>query len=164
MFKQLHYIVQWWICLFSQMYKCYMSFLFLKGFNNIWKIKNNWLDPFCIFWLRIQHENQDESSEVSHHLKRTTAILELLQHKMNVEEPHLLLPTLFSILTRYSGWKFCLNQSLLNMKHCERQLFLFLCVCKLKLTCDVSKLWIAVVLSWIIVKQHQNTSCSWCFL
>ncbi|XP_029184672.2 HEAT repeat-containing protein 1-like isoform X2 [Acropora millepora] len=48
---------------------------------------------------RIQREDQDESSEVSHHLKRTTAVLELLQHKMNVEEPHLLLPTLFAILT-----------------------------------------------------------------
>lgn len=50
---------------------------------------------------RTQEEHKEENDEDSHHLQRVTAILELLQYKINIEEPHRLLPTLFATLTRY---------------------------------------------------------------
>ncbi|XP_078352830.1 HEAT repeat-containing protein 1-like isoform X2 [Oculina patagonica] len=45
------------------------------------------------------HED-DLDTEVTHHLHRLTVILELLQHKINIEEPHRLLPSLFATLAR----------------------------------------------------------------
>ncbi|XP_068676688.1 HEAT repeat-containing protein 1-like isoform X1 [Montipora foliosa] len=48
---------------------------------------------------RSRHEDDDQSSQTSQDFQRVTVILELLQHKINVKEPHLLLPTLFAILT-----------------------------------------------------------------
>lgn len=50
---------------------------------------------------RTQEEHKEENDEDTHHLQRVTAILELLQYKINIEEPHRLLPTLFATLTRY---------------------------------------------------------------
>ena len=49
---------------------------------------------------RQVHEG-DLDNEETPHLHRVTVILELLQHKINIDEPHRLLPTLFVTLARY---------------------------------------------------------------
>ncbi|RMX40131.1 hypothetical protein pdam_00002238 [Pocillopora damicornis] len=43
---------------------------------------------------------QDDENEGAVQLQRVTVVLELLQSKINIEEPHRLLPTLFGTLTR----------------------------------------------------------------
>lgn len=47
---------------------------------------------------RTQQEHKENEKEISHHLQRVTAILELLQVKINVEEPYQLFPGLFATL------------------------------------------------------------------
>ncbi|KAJ7330602.1 HEAT repeat-containing protein 1 [Desmophyllum pertusum] len=49
---------------------------------------------------RSQQVHEDDENEITHRLHRVTVILELLQHKINIEEPHRLLPTLFATLSR----------------------------------------------------------------
>ena len=55
---------------------------------------------FLFHFPRAQQEHTDHENEVSHQLQRVTVILELLQYKINIDEPHRLLPTLFATLTR----------------------------------------------------------------
>lgn len=49
---------------------------------------------------RKAHEDNLDNEE-THHLHRLTVILELLQHKINIDKPHRLLPTLFATIARY---------------------------------------------------------------
>ena len=59
---------------------------------------------YCLFFvlpLRSQQQQKDEENKTNNQLQRVTVILELLQHKINIEEPHRLLLTLFGTLTRY---------------------------------------------------------------
>ena len=58
--------------------------------------------PFFVLPLRSQQQQKDEENETNNQLQRVTVILELLQHKINIEEPHRLLLTLFGTLTRYT--------------------------------------------------------------
>ena len=55
---------------------------------------------FC-FFARAHKVQEDEDKEGTQNLQRVTVILELLQNKINIEEPHRLLPTLFATLLRY---------------------------------------------------------------
>lgn len=72
---------------------------------------------FSVF-LRTQQEHKENENEISHHLQRVTAILELLQVKINVEEPYQLFPGLFATLKRY------------NIQYLK-QLIKNICVCQL---------------------------------
>ncbi|PFX20859.1 HEAT repeat-containing protein 1 [Stylophora pistillata] len=49
---------------------------------------------------KARKEQQHEENEGSEQLQRVTVVLELLQSKINIEEPHRLLPTLFGTLAR----------------------------------------------------------------
>ena len=55
----------------------------------------------CFFERARQVHEGNLDNEVTHDLHRMTVILELLQHKINIEEPHRLLPSLFATLARY---------------------------------------------------------------
>lgn len=57
-------------------------------------------DGKCSF-DRARKGEQDDENEGAVQLQRVTVVLELLQSKINIEEPHRLLPTLFGTLTRY---------------------------------------------------------------
>ena len=57
-------------------------------------------DGKCSF-DRARKGKQDDENEGAVQLQRVTVVLELLQSKINIEEPHRLLPTLFGTLTRY---------------------------------------------------------------
>ena len=57
-------------------------------------------DAKCSF-DRARKGEQDDENEGAVQLQRVTVVLELLQSKINIEEPHRLLPTLFGTLTRY---------------------------------------------------------------
>ena len=54
-----------------------------------------------VFGRARQAHKDDLDNEETHHLHKVTVILELLQHKINIDEPHRLLPTLFATIARY---------------------------------------------------------------
>ena len=59
-----------------------------------------------VFGRAQQVHEDDFDNEETHHLHKVTVILELLQHKINIDAPHRLLPTLFATLARYISSSF----------------------------------------------------------